>query len=100
MGMGYIKLPISFLSLFENLTYEQIGRLVEAMLVFQKTGDEPDYNKSDPIYYLWPSCRDNVLESNEAYERQCAANRANGKKGGRPPKQPAQQMDDDPLVWG
>ena len=98
MGMGYIKLPVSFLSLFENLSYEQIGRIVAAMLMFQKTGDEPGFKPSDPLFYLWPSCLDNVLDSCEAYERQCAANRENGKKGGRPPKQAQPRDDDDPLA--
>lgn len=98
MGMGYIKLPVSFLSLFENLSYAQIGQLVMAMLTMQSTGKIPEFKPNDPLYYIWPTCRDNVLESNEAYERQCAANRANGKKGGRPPKQAPPQDDDDPLA--
>ena len=87
MGMGFIKLPVSFISLFENLSYAEIGRLVMEMFAFYKLGDEPKFESSDPLFYIWPMCRDNVLESIEAYERQCAVNRENGKKGGRPPKQ-------------
>lgn len=97
MGMGYIKLPLSFVSLFEKLTDEQIGRLALAMLAFQKTGAEQEFKPSDPLFYLWPTCRDSVVESREAYERQCAANRENGKKGGRPPKQSQIPDGDDPL---
>lgn len=80
MGMGYIKLPISFISLFENLTYAEIGRLVVEMFAFQQTNEEPHFETNDPLYFLWPMCRDNVLDSVEAYERQCAANRENGKR--------------------
>lgn len=97
MGMGYIKLPVSFLSLFENLSYAQIGHLVMAMLTMQSTGKIPEFQPNDPLYYIWPTCRDNVIESAEAYERQCERNRENGKKGGRPPKQ-AQDDFDDPLA--
>lgn len=87
MGIGYIKLPLSFSPLFENLSDAQIGRLVCCMFDFCKTGEEPDFEQGDPLFFIWPMCRDNVLDSWESYERQCAANRENGKKGGRPPKQ-------------
>ena len=87
MGIGYIKLPLSFAPLFENLSDAQIGRLVCSMLEFCTTGEEPNFQRSDPLFYVWPMCRENVVDSLEAYERQCAANRENGKKGGRPPKQ-------------
>ena len=94
MGIGYIKLPLSFVVLFENLSDAQVGRLVRFMLDFCKTGEEPDFEPTDPLYFIWPMCRDSVVESQEAYERQCSVNRENGKKGGRPPKQ---TQDDFPV---
>lgn len=87
MGMGFIKLPVSFISLFENLSYEEIGRAVMAMFAYFQTGEEPKFESNDPLRYVWPMCRDNVIESTEAYERKCETLRENGKKGGRPPKQ-------------
>lgn len=96
MGIGYIKLPISFVVLFENLSDAQVGHLVRCMLDFCKTGEEPDLESGDPMVILWPMCRDSVIDSWESYERQCAANRENGKKGGRPPR----QAKDDFLVLG
>lgn len=86
MGIGYIKLPLLFATLFEKLSDEQVGRLVRLMFDFCKTGEEPDFEPTDPMAILWPMCRDSVIDSWESYERQCAARRENGKKGGRPPK--------------
>lgn len=94
MGLNFIKLPLSFAALFEKLTTAQIGFLVCSMFNFCKTGEEPDFEPTDPLYFIWPMCRDCVEESQEAYERQCAVNRENGKKGGRPPKQ---TQDDFPV---
>lgn len=86
MGLGYIKLPLSFGTAFSNLSAEQVGRLVIAMLNLCETGEEPDFSPKQPEYYLWPQCRENVIESIRAYEHQCEVNRENGKAGGRPPK--------------
>lgn len=84
MGIGYVKLPISFGTAFSALSEAQIGRLIMAMLHMAETGEEPDFAPNQPEYYLWPQCRENLIDSFEAYEKTCVKNRQNGAKGGRP----------------
>ena len=70
----------------EMLTDEERGRLLLALLDYEETGALPD-RMSGAIGMAFSFMRAQLDRDREKYEARCKANRENGLKGGRPPKQ-------------
>lgn len=81
----YVKLWLSYRSYFEPYSAAEVGRLVLAMMDYRASGVEPEFTGSER--FVWPAIRRDLDQSLEAQEASVSANRENGKKGGRPPKQ-------------
>lgn len=59
----------SYVPLFETATDEQVGKLVKAMLKYQKTGE---HDIDDPMMSaVFAMIREGIDEDNEAYEETC-----------------------------
>ena len=81
---AYVKLWLSYRSYFEPYSAAEVGRLVLAMIDYRESGVDPEFTGSER--FVWPAIRRDIDESLEAQEATAAANRENGKKGGRPTK--------------
>lgn len=87
--------PLTFLPLYvdtmekvEYLTDEEVGRLTRLLLRYAATGVTPTANEMpgrEQLVFVF--FREDVDRGRASYFRRCMANRRNGKKGGRPPKQ-------------
>lgn len=88
--MAFVCMYTSYMAILEPCTDEEVGRLVRAMLAYQLTGEEPEFTGGER--YVWPYLRDRINRENETYDKRCAASRENGKKGGRPKKTAAAEV--------
>lgn len=82
MARGYVKAWTDWLEKMERLSDASKGRLLTAILVYAKTGDELPLKGNEAI--LWPVFKAEIDRDNEDRQRQAQANRLNGAKGGRP----------------
>lgn len=75
----------------EELTAEEIGYLVQAMMNYTRTGVEPDFTDR-ALRMQWKAIRARLDFDAAAYEARCEKNRQNGAKGGRPknPQKPTE----------
>ncbi len=74
-----------YLSHFNFLTDEQLGKIVRAMLDYEINGVLPEF--SEPIMQMTFSfVRSNLDRDREKFIERCQKNAENGKKGGRPSK--------------
>jgi len=81
----YIKLWVKdYRALLEPFNEAERGRILWAMMDYKETGSEPKFLGNER--FVWAAIKAKIDASNEAYERQAAANRANGARGGRPRK--------------
>ena len=72
----------------ELLTNEERGGLIMALLDYQDTGAVSN-NMTGAAGMAFSFMRAQLDRDREKYERRCEANRENGMKGGRPPKEGA-----------
>lgn len=97
----YIKLWVSYRDYFDSYTMEQVGRIIFAMLNYKIDGLDPDFDGEER--FIWPAIRREIDLGTEAQEKQAAANRENGKKGGRPPKAgvvfEAEELSQNPFAF-
>jgi len=71
------------------LTDEDAGRLWKAIFDYQESGCLPEFSGSPQqgmLQMAFSFIRAQLDRDSAAYEKRCAENRENGKKGGRPPK--------------
>lgn len=80
----YVCLYLSYLQGLSPFTDEEIGRIVRAMMSYASTGELPRFDGNER--FIWPSLQTQIDRDVEAYLLKCARNKANGAKGGRPPK--------------
>ena len=80
----YVCLYISYLQTLSPFTDEERGRLVMAMMNYATTGELPKFDGNER--FIWPSLQLQIDRDIESYLAKCATNKANGIKGGRPPK--------------
>ncbi len=73
--------PVNFLS------DAQAGRLLKEIFAFGESGREPAFEDDAALRMISSFIFAQFHRDAEAYEAKCAANRANGKKGGRPKTQ-------------
>ena len=78
-----------WLDMFEDLDMDEIGRLTVAMLKYDSEGIEPDFSDDKALKVAWRQLRASADANRQRYEETCERNRENGKKGGRPPKNPS-----------
>lgn len=100
MGLGYFKFPLAFRTVLANVNDGQYRRLVDGMLDFAATGKEPDFSPDQPEYYIWPQCKENVLDSIDAYEKICIRNRTNGAKRKKQQLGKPTLVEKDPELYG
>lgn len=85
MANDYIKLWVKdYRALLEPFSEAERGRILWAMMDYKESGAEPSFLGNER--FVWAAIKAKIDASNEAYERQAAANRANGARGGRPRK--------------
>lgn len=74
---------------FDLLTDEEAGRLIKAIIKYEKTGEIP---KLDGMLKMAFSFIKTQLDRDrEKYKKKCEKNKENGKKGGRPKKEEKQE---------
>ena len=69
----------------DDLTLEEQGLILQAMIQYSRTGEEPEF-EDRALRTAWRPIYRRLKADAEAYEEKCEANRLNGQKGGRPPK--------------
>lgn len=69
----------------QDLTLEEKGRVFLAMIEYQKTGEEPDF-EDRALRTAWRPLLRRLKADEAAYQERCKTNRANGSLGGRPAK--------------
>lgn len=84
MGRKYVIAWHDWADSMEELDDAAKGRLFVAILKYSETGVAPVLQA--PEKYVWPFFKVTIDRDAEAYEKTVAANRENGKKGGRPKK--------------
>lgn len=80
--MKYLKVFTDFASAIEPFSDAEKGRLFTAMLEYAATGTEPEFSGNER--FIWPTAKLHIDREVASCEKQSA----NGKKGGRPPKNP------------
>ena len=83
----YVCLYMSYLQSLSPFTDAERGRIMTAMLTYAATGDKPVFEGNER--FIWPSLQAQIDRDIETYQTKCARNKANGAKGGRPPKNPS-----------
>ena len=84
--MPYVCLYKSYIQTLAPFTDAERGRIVMAMLNYSATGEMPVFEGNER--YIWPSVQGQIDRDLEAYRAKCSKNKANGAKGGRPPRNP------------
>ena len=102
MANDYIKLWVKdYRALLEPFSEAERGRILWAMMDYKESGTEPSFLGNER--FVWAAIKAKIDASNEAYERQAAANRANGARGRRPrknketPENPKNRMGFEPA---
>lgn len=80
----YVCLYSRYLQTLAPFTDEERGRIMTAMLTYSTTGEMPEYEGNER--YIWPTIQAQIDRDASVYQEKCAKNRANGARGGRPPK--------------
>ena len=79
----------------EMLPPEQIGELMLALIDYQETGEVPDLPKGSALAMCFSFIKKRMDKDNIKYEEKCERNKENGKKGGRPAKEPVIEETDN-----
>lgn len=69
----------------QDLTPEETGQIFLAMIHFQKTGEEPEFDDR-ALRTAWRPILRRLKADEAAYQERCEKNRKNGQLGGRPSK--------------
>lgn len=93
---GVMLYPQDLLPLVGHLPQDAAGRLLSAILNYSEFGVVPLMDKNDPEYWVWPAVKDRIDRDRKAYNEKCERARANGKRGGRPRKNQAEEPEDEP----
>ena len=81
MARGYVKAWTDWLDKMERLSDASKGRLLTAILVYAKTGEELPLRGNEAI--LFPVFKAEIDRDTEAYARLCAIRKEAGSKGGK-----------------
>jgi hypothetical protein len=80
----YVCLYARYLQTLAPFSDEERGRIMTAMLIYSTTGESPAFDGNER--FIWPTIQAQIDRDAAAYQEKCEKNRANGAKGGRPPK--------------
>ena len=80
----YVCLYARYLQTLAPFSDEERGRIMTAMLIYATTGESPTFVGNER--FIWPTIQAQIDRDAAVYQEKCAKNRANGAKGGRPPK--------------
>ena len=80
----YVCLYSRYLQTLAPFTDAERGRIMTAMLTYSTMGEIPEFEGNER--YIWPTIQAQIDRDASVYQEKCAKNRANGAKGGRPPK--------------
>lgn len=80
----YVCLYSRYLQTLAPFTDTERGRIMTAMLTYSTTGEIPEFEGNER--FIWPTIQAQIDRDAAMYQEKCAKNRANGAKGGRPPK--------------
>lgn len=76
---------------------EQVGELMFALMDYQETGEAPDLPRGSALAMCFSFIKKQMDKDNIKYEEKCERNKENGKKGGRPAKEPViEETDNNP----
>lgn len=90
MDLSYIKVFTDALDTWSLLSDEEVGRLVRALLEYQRTGQYPVLPGNER--FLFHTCKAQIDRDNEKY-RETVSSRSNaGKKGACPDGKAKQRM--------
>ena len=84
----------SFLVYYDNevivlrLQDEEAGKLFKSLFPYGRRQVKPDFEENPALAMAFDILSMAIDRDNEKYERRCDANRENGRKGGRPKKDP------------
>lgn len=67
----------------EDLTMDEKGQILTAMIIYQSTGEEPVF-EDRALRMAWRPLLRRMKADQEAYDERCEENRKNGAKGGAP----------------
>lgn len=82
---------------FMMMTDEEAGKFLKNLIMYADTGEYEDYQ--DRFMSMILSDQIGQINKNwESYDKTCAANRENGKKGGRPRKNKTERLDNESEV--
>lgn len=84
--MNFVKLHVDALFAYRRLTDTEFGRGIRAILQYLEDGSEPNLPGKEGLMY--DVLREQVERDRKAYDNRVAAQTENGKKGGRPRKNP------------
>ena len=82
MAMCYVQMYFSYLEPLADLTDEQVGRVVRAILQYGATRTMPELSPSERMAFTF--MKTNFDREAAAYDAKSERNRENGKKGGAP----------------
>ena len=93
--MKYIMVYKDNLPTLQEMEFDEVGRLVVALLQYATTGNTNVQLQGEKYVYLM--MRAQIDRDSENYKANSDRNRANGSKGGRPRKTPADS--ENPVVF-
>ena len=85
MARNYAAVPHEYLEEMAELTDEEFGRLMRALLLYSRDGKPVEGEGNERFYARRVMNREDGLKA--SYEEIAERNRSNGRKGGRPKKQ-------------
>lgn len=84
--MKFICMYADYLDLFQELTDVRRGRLIMAILEYAFSGKETELKGDERMAFI--TIRNQLDRDRQKYDETCQRNRANGRRGGRPRKNP------------
>ena len=89
MSRNYAAVPHEYLEEMSELTDEEFGRLMRGLLLYSREGTPIQASGNERFYVKRVMNREDGLRA--SYDEIAERNRSNGRKGGRPRKNPETQ---------
>lgn len=84
MGKNSFLIYLDYEEQFDLLSDEELGRLLRAIILYEKTGKETELNGMLKMAFSF--IKTQLDKDREKYNEVCEKNKRNGAKGGRPRK--------------
>lgn len=104
MDMTYVKVYKDWTEATRRLREAEKGRLIDAMVIYATTGDDPSARLGGNEQYVWPMFQAIIDRDRQALAKYSRTQSENGSKGGRPRKNPqvseeSQEKPKNPSVF-